>query len=101
MILPADMPELTAEALTTVIASFEAVPDRIVRARSASGQPGHPAIFPRSLWPELSAISGDTGGVSVIRAHPERVTFVNLPGDMATLDLDTPEEWQAWRARRD
>jgi CTP:molybdopterin cytidylyltransferase MocA len=101
MILPADMPELTAEALTTVIASFEAVPDRIVRARSASGQPGHPAIFPRSLWPELSAISGDTGGVSVIQAHPERVTFVNLPGDMATLDLDTPEEWQAWRARRD
>jgi CTP:molybdopterin cytidylyltransferase MocA len=101
MILPADMPELTTNALQTVIAAFDAAPDRILRARSASGQPGHPTIFPRSLWPELSGISGDTGGIAVLRAHPERVTFVDLPGDMATLDLDTPEDWQAWRARRD
>lgn len=101
MILPADMPGLTSAALKAVIAAFDAAPERIVRARNASGQQGHPAIFPRSLWPELSGVSGDTGGISVIRAHPELVTYVDLPGDMATLDLDTPEQWQAWRARRD
>jgi hypothetical protein len=24
---------------------------------------------------------------------------IPLPGQMATLDLDTPEDWAAWRAR--
>ncbi len=100
MVLPADMPEMTTEALMDMLAAFGTDPRRIWRGQSADGTPGHPAIFPRDLWPELAMLSGDTGGSPVIRAHPERVGRVTLPGRMALTDLDTPEDWAAWRNER-
>lgn len=100
MILPADMPEFTAEALSGMIAAFAAAPERIWRGADAGGTAGHPAIFPRALWGELAAVTGDRGGIGVIRAHPELVSLSPLPGAMALTDLDTPEDWAAWRARQ-
>lgn len=99
MILPADMPDFTVAALTGLISDFAKSPDRIIRGGTADGQPGHPAIFPRDLWPALASLSGDEGGRSVIRTNPDRVRVIALPGQMAALDLDTPEDWAAFRAR--
>jgi CTP:molybdopterin cytidylyltransferase MocA len=96
MILPADMPEFTTPALDAIIAAFRAQPDLIWRGATAGGQPGHPAVFPRDLWPDLARIAGDQGGLSVIRAHAGRTALLPLPGEMAIIDLDTPEDWAAW-----
>lgn len=97
MILPADMPGFTAAALSDLISRFRAEPDVIIRGGTVAGQPGHPAIFPRDLWPALSAVEGDEGGRSVIQKHQGRVRVIPLPGTMAILDLDTPEDWAAFR----
>lgn len=97
MILPADMPGFTTTALSGLIAEFQADPTLILRGGTADGQPGHPAIFPRDLWPALACVTGDEGGRSVIRANQGRVRIIPLPGPMALLDLDTPEDWAAWR----
>lgn len=99
MILPADMPGFTPAALLDIMARFCADPDLIWRGGTAAGQVGHPAIFPRDLWSALSAVSGDEGGRSVLQSHRDRVRIVPLPGQMATLDLDTPEDWAAYLAR--
>jgi CTP:molybdopterin cytidylyltransferase MocA len=99
MVLPADMPGFTTVALDGLIAAFQADPTRILRGGSADRQPGHPAIFPHDLWPALAQVTGDEGGRTVIAANRERVRVVPLPGPMAHLDLDTPEDWAAWRAR--
>jgi molybdenum cofactor cytidylyltransferase len=96
MILPADMPGFTTIALSDLIARFGTNPDRIVRGGTADGQPGHPAIFPHDLWPELMAVTGDEGGRSVLQRHKDRVSVIPLPGTMAILDLDTPEDWAAF-----
>jgi molybdenum cofactor cytidylyltransferase len=96
MILPADMPGFSAKALADLISRFRAEPDLIWRGGTTDGTPGHPAIFPRDLWPELAAITGDEGGRSVLQRHKQRVRQVPLPGTMATLDLDTPEDWAAY-----
>ena len=98
MILPADMPGFTAAALADLISRFRAEPDLILRGASLSGEPGHPAIFPRALWPELLGITGDEGGRSVLARHHDGVHLVPLPGQMAVIDLDTPEDWARWRA---
>jgi CTP:molybdopterin cytidylyltransferase MocA len=98
MILPADMPDLTTAALADLISRFRAEPDLILRGAAITGEPGHPALFPRALWPELERITGDEGGRAVLRAHAARVQLVPLPGRMALTDLDTPEDWAAWRA---
>ncbi len=97
MVLPADMPGFTALALTELCTCFQDEPTLIWRGATADGQPGHPAIFPRDLWQELASVNGDEGGRSVLRAHQERVREHRMPGDMAILDLDTPEDWAAFR----
>lgn len=99
MILPADMPGFSAKALADLISRFRAEPELIWRGGTTDGTPGHPAIIPRDLWPELAAITGDEGGRSVLKRHANRVRQVPLPGRMATLDLDTPEDWAAFRIR--
>jgi CTP:molybdopterin cytidylyltransferase MocA len=99
MVLPADMPGFTATTLIDLIGHFQNEPHLIWRGSTADGQPGHPTIFPRELWSELSQVTGDEGGRSVLRAHPDRVATLVLPGQMAVLDLDTPEDWAAFLGR--
>lgn len=100
MILPADMPGFSSKALADLISRFRAEPNLIWRGGTTDGTPGHPAIFPRDLWPELAQIRGDEGGRSVLARHKDRVRQVPLPGTMATLDLDTPEDWAAFHGRQ-
>jgi molybdenum cofactor cytidylyltransferase len=99
MILPADMPGFSSNALSDLVSRFRAEPDLIWRGSTIDGTPGHPAIIPRDLWPELVQITGDEGGRSVLKRHSERVRHVPLPGQMAILDLDTPEDWAAYNGR--
>jgi molybdenum cofactor cytidylyltransferase len=98
MILPADMPAITAQDLRQMIARHEAAPDRLLRGATAAGREGHPALFPADLFGALAAVTGDEGGRSVLAAHRDRVEHIALPGDHAVLDLDTPEDWAAYRA---
>jgi CTP:molybdopterin cytidylyltransferase MocA len=99
MILLADLPEIEAGDIATMIAAFRAEGGRpILRATSAAGGPGHPVIFPGDLLPELAGLRGDTGPRPVIAAHRDRLRELALPGARAVTDLDTPEDWAAWRA---
>jgi CTP:molybdopterin cytidylyltransferase MocA len=99
MVLPADMPGFTASALTALITRFQAEPQLIWRGGTEDGQVGHPAIFPRALWAKLAEVTGDEGGRSVLRANEDQVRVLTLPGQMAVLDLDTPEDWAAYLGR--
>ncbi len=96
MILPADMPGFSTKVLSDLIARFREEPELIWRGGSVDGRAGHPAIFPRDLWSALAAVAGDEGGRSVLQANKNRVRVVPLPGEMALLDLDTPEDWAAY-----
>jgi CTP:molybdopterin cytidylyltransferase MocA len=97
MVLPADMPDLTAADLASMIATFRAAPDQILRG-SAKATPGHPVIWPRALVPGFAQLIGDEGARTLLRQHP--VHLHPLPDAHALTDLDTPEDWAAWRARQ-
>jgi molybdenum cofactor cytidylyltransferase len=97
-VLLADMPEIDTEDLTVLVSAFEAQGgDTVVRAASEDGQPGQPVIFPARLRPDLLAVTGDAGGREILRR--ERVVLVPLRGHRALTDLDTPEDFAAWRGR--
>ena len=95
MTLLGDMPELDAADLQTVRAAWDGT--GVVRGASIDGVPGQPVILPRHLFPALAALTGDTGGRSVLAG--EDVRLIPLPDQRAVTDLDTPEDWAAWRAR--
>ena len=93
------MPDLTAADLATLIAAFDQTPDMILRG-SAGETPGHPVILPVQLIPELLTLTGDQGARSILVRHPNLIRLIALPNQHASTDLDTPEDWVAWRSRR-
>ena len=85
----ADQPLLTRASVEAVVARWQSEPDCIA-ALSHNGRRGNPCIFPKTFFPELSALTGDLGGSVVIRNHPELLRLV--PADASELlDVDTPE----------
>ena len=83
-----------------LIAAFDADEGReICRAAAADGRPGHPVLFGRRFFEALAGLAGDHGAREVVRAAGEFVVDVPTKGAAAITDLDTPEDWAAWRAR--
>jgi len=97
LILP-DMPCVGAEEINAIASQSGA--DEIVRATSGDGTPGHPVYFPRKYFPDLIGLTGDSGARPVLSRYSENVRYIRLPGNKAVLDLDTPEDWEAWIDRR-
>lgn len=101
MILLADLPDIRVNDIRCVAqASVSNRPYDIWRGATKAGAPGHPVILARALFPELRTLTGDSGAQAVIRRHADKVRLVPLPGRHALRDLDTPEDWAAWRADR-
>lgn len=100
MIVLADLVALETSDMQAVLAAHTGQPDHLIwRGATAEGKPGHPIIFDASLRPAFQALHGDTGGDPIVRSLADHTCLVPLPGNRARLDLDTPEDWQAWRAQ--
>ena len=100
MILPADMPEIDADMIAHLIDIHHENRNQILRG-AAMGRPGHPVIRPADMRPAVQYVGGDEGARRLLARHPDRVQLVDLPGRAALTDLDTPEDWQAWRSAQD
>lgn len=101
MILLADLPEITTADLRKVADAFRHDGATLIwRGATDTGKAGHPVLFSRRLFGELARLTGDSGAQSVVSAHKDRVALIPLPGLHALRDLDTPEDWAAWRASR-
>jgi nicotine blue oxidoreductase len=88
VVLPVDVPGVTAEAVARVRAT--AAPDVLARA-SYAGVAGHPVLIGADHWAGVIASAvGDVGARDYLRAHP----VLDVPcGDVATgTDVDRPED---------
>ncbi len=56
------------------------------------GQRGHPALFSAALFPQLLALSGDRGGVSVLQGLSDGLALVPAPDDGVLFDVDRPDD---------
>ena len=101
LVMMADMPDIRSRDIDRLIAGFDPGEDRaIVRAVTPDGAGGHPVLFGRRFFEALRGLDGDQGARAILREHPEFTVDVILEDDGAITDLDTPEDWAAWRARR-
>lgn len=73
-------------------ASFPVYPD---------GRKGYPVVWSRDTWPRLARLRGDRGGLEVLRRFGDRLGRLPLDPveEEGQADLDTPEDYEAWRKR--
>lgn len=100
VVMLADMPEVTAADLDALISAYDpSASHEICRSVASDGTPGHPVLFGRRFFESLAALSGDQGARSVVAGASDFVIDVET-GQGATLDLDTPEQWEDYRRSR-
>jgi molybdenum cofactor cytidylyltransferase len=86
-----DQPFVTAELLLELINERQNTHKPIV-ASAYGGTLGIPALFEKSLFPQLLDLQGDTGAKKLIMEHPEDVAAVEFP--QGNIDVDTVEEYE-------
>lgn len=94
VILACDQPAVTGGTVASILDLHRESRKAIV-ASSYAGTLGIPALFDRDCFDELFALSDSKGAKSLIEADPGRVAVFGFPG--GALDLDTPEDLEAWR----
>ncbi len=94
-IVLADQPLVTAKHLSDMQRLLADSETNIVAAEY-NGTLGVPAFFKRELFPELAALSPDSGARRIIRGRNARVKAIPLPE--AAIDIDTPDDFAALTA---
>ena len=82
-----DQPFLSPASLTTLVQEFQTHPHSIA-ALAHQGKRGNPVIFPRSLFSELSTLSPNQSGSTVIARHPELLRLVEAGDSSQLQDID-------------
>jgi molybdenum cofactor cytidylyltransferase len=98
MILTGDLPDLTEAHFAQICTEWVKDETRYIQAKDRDGKPGHPVIIPKSGWNDIETLQGDIGLRNILRK--KRIEYVSFKDNGPTLDLDTPEAWDAWRAAR-
>lgn len=99
MVMLPDLVAITVDDLNAVIQARVTEPQALIwRATTADGHPGHPVLFDQSLKPAFAVLQGDDGAQKIITAQKAATCLVPLPDTRARYDLDTPEDWAAFRA---
>ena len=94
LIVLADQPALSPNAIARLAAAFRAGGGRAAAARYA-GRLGAPALFGRDHFPALRELQGDQGARALLDAQPGRVVAVDLPE--FEFDIDTPADYEKFR----
>ena len=110
--MAADQPFVEAEHLDALIAAFEnmrateaagaAATPCALRSRCGTSQ-GNPCLFPRETLPLFETLTGDEGARQLFRSGMLVAVPANIPpvpGHDVFCDLDTPEEFEHFKAIR-
>jgi molybdenum cofactor cytidylyltransferase len=90
LVMPGDMPFVSAETVRAVIAAYEKKP-AIVSPRYR-GKRGHPVALPGSLRDEIRAMRPSATLHDVIHAHMDMRVDVDVDDPGITHDVDRPDD---------
>lgn len=88
LMLPADMPLVTAAHLDRMIRAFRRAGGHSVVRATGGGRPGNPLLLPAALFPALRLLAGDRGARALVETGGWPVVPVEI-GRAAHLDVDT------------
>ncbi|MDK9719600.1 MAG: nucleotidyltransferase family protein [Rhodospirillales bacterium] len=94
MFLAADQPLMTPDIINALIDGYFAE-DMPICHPMVGGKRRNPAIFDRSLFPDLMALAGDEGGRKVIDTHPGQAAMLEFQDFRPFADVDTMDDLKA------
>jgi molybdenum cofactor cytidylyltransferase len=94
-----DMPGVSSGMLDRLMAAFSPVEGRSICVPTVAGKRGNPVLWARRFFPEIVKVAGDTGAKHLIGEYADLVCEVEMSGEAAITDIDTPEALAAWRAK--
>ena len=89
LLMLCDQTKLTAAHLDALIDAFARRPD-LPAASAYAGSPGVPALFPRKMFGELLALTGDSGAKRLLVACGKDLSLIPWPG--GEYDVDTAQD---------
>ena len=98
LIVLADQPLVRAETLDSIAGEYRRSGCQIV-VPVCNGARGNPVLIGRSLFPEIMALTGDTGARAVFAKHREEIVRLPVSDAGVLLDLDSRrdfEELEGW-----
>lgn len=93
----ADMPLIRPESIRSVAQAL--VDGASIVTPFHAGQRGHPVGFAHRFGPQLEALTGDSGGKDLIRAHAAEVVRLDCDDPGILADVDTREALEMLRRR--
>lgn len=92
ILMVCDQPHVNAAHITTLIEKQQATGAKIVASFYANRK-GVPALFDKTVFPELLALTGDVGARGIIEKYDAGTAVVPFP--LGIVDIDTEEDYQA------
>ncbi len=86
-----DMPLVTGRMLDRLIAGFDPDEGRAVVVPVHQGKFGNPILWDRQFFPDILALSGDSGARKLLHQHAEGVAEIDMADDAVLRDFDTLE----------
>lgn len=92
LVAPVDVPLVTGDTITALLAAFAATLAPIVRPVH-HGRHGHPVVFARAVFDELRHADPSRGARAVVSAHESTLVNVEVDDPGVLVDIDTPEDY--------
>ena len=92
IIVLGDQPLVRLEVLEALVAAWRDGRGSVIRPRyaDAPGEPGHPVLLDRSVWPLAGRLEGDAGFGALFPAGSPGVALIDVAG--RNPDVDTPAD---------
>lgn len=98
MFMPCDMPFITADIINEICEHFVKDTDKII-VPQINGKNTMPTIFSHIFRSELLSIQGDIGGREIIKAHKDKVKYIDVSKKKCLVDIDTKEDVKKYKIK--
>jgi molybdenum cofactor cytidylyltransferase len=86
-----DMPLVTGRIIDRIIGAHDPDEGRGIVVPMHQGKIGNPILWDRRYFPEILALSGDSGARVLLQRHMEQVAEIDVNDDAVLRDFDTVE----------
>ncbi len=102
LIMLGDLPGIKSGHINRIIEEHLSSENRSskITIPSFKGETGHPVIWGRSFFHDLSYLEGDVGGRVLFDQHPAAINLIEMDDPSVVTDTDTPEDFKSFLANR-